>query len=172
MRKIFTYKNYGCRYPNEYYEENGLLKVRVFNQKVGEKIAIFDMEDFVKLRKCNWKLRKDSKTFYLLNSRKGFAHRYIMECPTQMQIDHINGDGLDNRKSNLRIVSNRENSRNRRTAKGYTFDKDGRRLPWRVHWVSASGKYQTKSFLTEQEARVFRANIEQDVYHRPEEKKN
>jgi len=39
-------------------------------------------------------------------------HRFIMDAPKGKVVDHINGDGRDNRKENLRICTNTENSRN------------------------------------------------------------
>ena len=40
-------------------------------------------------------------------------HRIVMDVTDGRQIDHINGDPLDNRKCNLRFVTNQENGRNR-----------------------------------------------------------
>ena len=39
-------------------------------------------------------------------------HRLIMMAPKEMDVDHINGNGLDNRKSNLRVVTHQENQCN------------------------------------------------------------
>ena len=40
-------------------------------------------------------------------------HRFIMDAPKGKMVDHINGDGRDNRKENLRICTAAENNRNR-----------------------------------------------------------
>lgn len=40
-------------------------------------------------------------------------HRFILESASGKEVDHINGNGLDNTRANLRLVSRRENMRNR-----------------------------------------------------------
>ena len=86
-----------------------------------EKIAIIDEEDAGVVEQYNWHSDWNSKTksyyarsqFTEKGKRKNIRmHRLIMNPPKDMQIDHINHNTLDNRKQNLRVVTNRENRQN------------------------------------------------------------
>lgn len=89
------------------------------------KVALVDDDDFAFL--SQWKWCSDSKGYAFRSEkrsetgrlkRKGiYLHRVVMGSPEGKQIDHINGDILDNRKSNLRVASHSENMRNRKLQK-------------------------------------------------------
>lgn len=79
------------------------------------KFTKVDNEDFEKLKDINWYF---SKTGYADNRKLGKLHRYVMKVSDNMFIDHINGDKLDNRRSNLRICSVQENNCNVDSRKG------------------------------------------------------
>ena len=67
-------------------------------------------------------------------------HRIIMNAPKGMFVDHINHNCLDNRKSNLRIVTPRQNSMNRKPKSkhhGVTWHRQIHK--WRVQ-ISVDGK--------------------------------
>lgn len=59
------------------------------------------------------------------NYRKTFIHRLIMNCPKGLEIDHINGNGLDNRRANLRICTHQENLWNRKSLRNNTSGYHG-----------------------------------------------
>jgi hypothetical protein len=66
-----------------------------------------------------------------------YLHRYIMGTPPGVEIDHRDGNGLDNRRNNLRIASHAQNMRNRKVhvtnTSGYAgVDWDEGRGKWRV----------------------------------------
>ena len=90
------------------------------------------------------------------SSRMHRIHRllgvYFLSCPTDMQIDHIDGDRKNNALSNLRIVNNQHNHFNRTTAKGYTWNKQASK--WQAQ-IKTNGKNKhLGSYDTEKEARA------------------
>ncbi len=76
------------------------------------KFTKVDNEDFNELKKINWCLGANG---YVYNRKEhGLMHRFIMKCQNNNVVDHINHDPLDNRKQNLRICLQKENSRNQK----------------------------------------------------------
>ena len=75
--------------------------------------TLVDDEDYELLSRFKWRIVEsggNSKSMYAVATIR--LHRLIVACPNDMMIDHINGNPLDNRKSNLRICSNSENQQN------------------------------------------------------------
>lgn len=70
-----------------------------------------------------------------------YLHRLIMNQPEGMQVDHINGNKLDNRKQNLRICSNQQNNRNTKSRKGSTSKFKG------VSWDNTNKKWMSQISL-------------------------
>ena len=64
-------------------------------------------------------------------------HREILQPPDGLYVDHINGDVLDNRRENLRIVTNSQNQQNRHKPNGRSRFKG-------VAWHEQAGKWQVQ----------------------------
>ncbi|PWU04799.1 MAG: hypothetical protein C5B43_04135 [Verrucomicrobia bacterium] len=73
-----------------------------------------DDEDFERVSKYNWSFDGNGYAFRIEKGKIIKLHRFIMNCPKGMEVDHIDGDGLDNRKSNLRICSHIKNTYNQK----------------------------------------------------------
>lgn len=167
MRKIWVYSNpkRHLTYPNEYYEDNGELVIRITHGRLGTKDARFDMEDIEILKRCNWQVRQSGRTFYVEQAREGKVHRLLTNCPSGLEIDHVNGNGLDNRKSNLRITDHKTNMQNQVGRTSIRHRNRGVHR-WDARWAQ-DGKQYSKSFATKEEAESFRRVIEEQIYRRP-----
>lgn len=101
------------------------MKIKLAGKKYEGKYAIIDKEDYKIIKKYKWRaLKTRSKStinFYAnadayQNNKKTSItmHRLIMGFPERpFVVDHINRNGLDNRKENLRIVTQAKNNLNK-----------------------------------------------------------
>lgn len=77
------------------------------------KFAMVDNEDFDKLKDINWKYSRG----YGHNNILGRIHRNIIDVDDSKVVDHIDGNPLNNQKSNLRVCTQQENSMNQKLGK-------------------------------------------------------
>lgn len=142
--------------------------------KNGE-IILVDDDDFELLSKYNWRMNgKGRNTRYACaNIIKGekavIMHRFIMKPEKNVFIDHINGNGLDNRKENLRLCTNQQNQGNQKISKkntsGYrgvskliTRYKSKKYVYWRAEIVKNGKQIRIGSFKNIKDAaRAFNA---------------
>ncbi|MCK5341869.1 MAG: HNH endonuclease [Candidatus Heimdallarchaeota archaeon] len=87
-------------------------------------VTLIDNEDHERMKTISWRVfkRPNKRTMYArgwikINGKfkSILMHRFIMNLRSgdNKQVDHINGNGLDNRKGNLRICNNKQNAQNR-----------------------------------------------------------
>ena len=83
--------------------------------------AIVDDEDYEWLSQWKWLLFPMDRYYYAARfSRDTFIlmHRLLLDIPTGKVCDHINHDGLDNRRCNIRICTIADNLRNSKSRGG------------------------------------------------------
>lgn len=126
----------------------------------GGMVAQVDDDMFEELSKFRWHVtgRGYAARNNYTKGRKGssgtvFMHRVVNRTPADMQTDHINGDKLDNRRSNLRTCTNAENCRTIRRKGSTGFRGVCRRKDKWLASIMHNGKRQhLGSFDTAQEA--------------------
>ena len=84
------------------------------------RFALIDEEDVDRVSQYNWYVGKGKHTHYAHHkSKESFLlHRFVTNAPDDVQVDHINSNGLDNRKTNLRFCNNGQNSAASRKRQG------------------------------------------------------
>lgn len=90
--------------------------------------AIVDAEDYDKLSKFKWYLTTNKSKEYaamIQGQKRLHMHRYIMKPPKGLIIDHIDGNGLNNTKNNLRICTHSQNNYNKPGRKNKTSKYKG-----------------------------------------------
>ena len=108
-------------------------------------VAFVDDEDYEAVNQYKWHINKKSNTFYAVRTlRKPDGapttqkmHQLILNA---RGIDHINHNGLDNRRSNLRIVTQKQNIANARSRGGTSRFKG-------LYWDKKKNKWRVQIFI-------------------------
>lgn len=99
-----------------------MKKIPLRNRRGGvNAYALVDDEDYAVVSRFRWHIISGRGKRYAVHNLShklggGHArmHRVVLWCPKGYEIDHINGNGLDNRRKNLRICTHQENTWNSR----------------------------------------------------------
>ena len=110
------------------------------------KVTIVDNEDYDYLMQWKWQFHngyaRRTQHICMIGTKrikKQIAlHRIVLNNPDGLQVDHINGNRLDNRKENLRVCTCAENVRNRSTPSNNTSGFKG------VFWDKRMKKWQAQ----------------------------
>lgn len=104
-----------------------------------DRVMLLDDEDARLIgNRSVWAHRSSGNVTYAFTSIGGRnvpIHRLIMQPETGFEVDHANGDGLDNRRANLRVCPRRLNAANRGPNKANTSGFKG------VCFDRSRGKY-------------------------------
>ncbi len=114
------------------------------------KHAIIDDEDFDLVNVYTWCALKKGGNWYVSSHKHNkilYIHRLIMNPKKNEQVDHKNGDGLDNRKQNLRICNNQQNA----------FNAKGRQKTSKykgVSWFKQTKRWRTVIMLNKKQIHI------------------
>jgi len=136
-----------------------LVRMKTISLTQG-KVAIVDDEDFMAVEGSRWRARRNNHGQWCVIGKRGgksvIMSRLIMNAPRGIHVDHRSGDVFDNRRCNLRLCTNQQNSWNRRSRtgssnfKGVSFCRNSGK--WRVSIGLNYKKYQLGVFSSEREA--------------------
>ena len=105
------------------------------------KFAAINEADWEKVKGYKWYADRRNGNHWYARSHDSqqkivYLHRLIMEPPDGMVVDHRNGNGLDCRRSNMRVCTHQENMRNRRKTCGLSQFKGVSRHKWTGRWCA------------------------------------
>lgn len=104
--------------------------IKINNNQLGLIDCFIDVEDIDKVKEYYWNLKVDNRhpnlNPYIATRRKNkriFLHKLLTNCPKGKVVDHIDGNPFNNLKSNLRICTQKENTRNHHFAQNIHYNK-------------------------------------------------
>ena len=141
--------------------------VRMYTNNTGAEFC-FDAEDLDKVLKYTW---MENHRGYIVRTASYLAlHRYLMEeVPEGMVVDHKDRDKKNNRKFNLRIITQQENTANRSVNKNNQFGvagvhKNNSRFVKYVATIGKNGRLFKGYYKTLEEAIIARLSAEKEIY--------
>lgn len=114
--------------------------------------TVIDEADLPLVANRSWSLKGGHVPYAVANIRGRIVklHQLLIDIPEGMVCDHIDGDSLNNRRSNLRVCTHQENNFNSKIRKGRRF-KGVTMLPSGRYHVRVAGE-SIGTFDTEEEA--------------------
>ena len=114
----------------------------IIENLIGKFKALLDIDDIPLIANYRWSVHQNNRSTYYLSTRSNgqkriLMHRLIMGTPKGILTDHINGNGLDNRKENLNLSTHTANGRNWHYTRGKSKYRG-------VYFHKATGKWTAR----------------------------
>lgn len=130
---------------------------------------IFDIADYDRVKSHYWRPSTKGYIITEIDNHQVSLHRYLLNPLPEMQIDHINHDKSDNRRNNLRVVSQNENqwnmgptAQNTSGVKGVAWNK--RNKKWVAFIYHRGNRYHLGTFDNKEDAISARHAAEEKYY--------
>jgi len=123
------------------------------------KFAIVGAEDYEWLSQYKWcALKTHNNKFYAVrrkNNKTIIMHRQIMNAPAGLVVDHIDGNSLNNRKTNLRICTQAQNIHNSQPRRNRSSKYKG------VFWDKVNKKWSTN--IRKGDKRIYLGGFDDEI---------
>ena len=126
-------------------------------------VSLIDEDDAKRINQFLWcamlvrgRVYAARRPGYKQQRRWVMLHRWLIDAPDGMDVDHINGDSLDNRRCNLRIATRSQNNANSNSTygiiglRGVSLNKSGK--TYRSEIMKDGRKFPLGTFATAEEA--------------------
>ncbi len=125
-------------------KDSPMKQIDISTTKYPNTFTLIDDADYDWLSGYDWHVTNHKKNWYVqtnikANGKKTILrmHRLIMNAQEGEEVDHRNGNGLHNYRSNLRMCNHSQNAQNKKPLKGYTSRYKGVFLPKKSkRWVA------------------------------------
>lgn len=130
-------------------EDTGMKTIPLTNSV---DIVLISDDDYDRVSKHKWFVRKNG----YVQSSIGLLHRFVVDAPSSLEVDHLNRFRLDNRRENLYICTHAQNCKNKgkwgKSGEKYVYYKKKSRL-WCVQ-IPVNGKVKTVGYGKTRDAAV------------------
>lgn len=143
-----------------------MKEIIIISKKHGAKTVCIDEEDYTKINKHTWYIKKAGNTFYAGTNlsmgndkyRTMQMHRFILNLTNvKIHCDHKDRNGLNNQKNNLRVCNQSQNSINKKSLGGaskyrgvtiskYTKKSGAKYIYWSVRIVINGKRKDIKKY--------------------------
>jgi hypothetical protein len=142
---------------------------------------LFDFDDLPVVSQLRWRIHPASNSETLKYARGSLEagrnvslHRHLLGVTNpSLHVDHINGNGLDNRRANLRIVTRSQNMMNRKKVGASSRFRGVTRVPygWRVQLI-AEGKLALRAETKDEVIAALLYDHASELFHGEHGRKN
>lgn len=119
-----------------------MKQIPLFGERGRGLFMLVDDQDYERLVVFHWHVQFTRHAVYamgFINKKHVLAHRFILNAPKGTEVDHINGNGLDNQRANLAIGNQQRNQLNRHyKTPGCSSKYIG------VSWHKAEGRWRAR----------------------------